>query len=255
MKQLFFAVAAFALMACGSQPKAEQATVNPAENENLPTILREHPQLAEFTLLQQEKPEQIDLLADASKYHFFNEKDGKEVNPDLFKVENGVINMDGEAGGYFMVDGDYKNYYLRCQVKWGSQSYGKWAQEPKNGGIQYHVPADAEDKLWPSNYEYEIMVGAIGELWTGRPFTTTNDTLRLGGSYFRVYATDKTQEKADSVWNVCEMICFDNKIEHYINGVKVLEATVPEEENHGKFNLQYEYTDIQYKDLVMIPLK
>lgn len=257
MKKLFFILASAALVACGGNSAKQAEVTDPAQNENLPAVLREHPLLSEFTCLQQEEPVQMQLFAnptDTTAFHFFDEKNGRTTSTDMFRIEDGVVRMDGENGGYIMADQEFSNFYLRVQIKWGDKSYGTWAEKPKNGGIQFGLKP-TEDKLWPDNYEYEIMEEAIGELWTGRPFETPNDTVHLGPTYCRVFCSDKTLEKPANEWNTLELICFDNKVEHYLNGTKVLEATVPEGMNQGKLLLQYEYTDIYYKDCVLIPLK
>ena len=116
MKKTLLLLAVAALASCGQKKEAAAPVAyNPAEDESLPTILREHPQLSEFTLLQEENAVQCSLFAENSgvKYHFFDEKNGLEVDPNLFRIENGVVRMDGENGGYVMTDQGFSNFYWR----------------------------------------------------------------------------------------------------------------------------------------------
>ncbi|MDR3266864.1 MAG: DUF1080 domain-containing protein, partial [Tannerella sp.] len=55
-------------------------------------------------------------------------------------------------------------------------------------------------------------------------------------------------------WNTIEVICIDDKSEHYVNGHLVNQAenlSVTE----GKILLQLEYAEVFYKTVELLPLK
>jgi hypothetical protein len=87
---------------------------------------------------------------------------------EIFKVvvEDGrpAIYVNGKTWGSLVHKGDFRDYHLRLQYKWGK---GRWApretQAPNNGLLYHsHGAPGAVWGTWSQAVEFEIMTGSIG---------------------------------------------------------------------------------------------
>jgi hypothetical protein len=179
------------------------------------------------------------------------------VNNDVekaFKVENGLIHLAGESMGYVCTKESYKNYYLRVVFRWGDKRYPPRENQRRDSGILYHFPVDAKDEIWPKSVECQIQEEDCGDYWlVGGATADSPNENQMHGTMKRIVRTANFENPGQK-WNTIEVICFDNKSEHYVNGHLVNQA-----ENlsidEGKILLQLECAEIFYKSVELLPLK
>jgi hypothetical protein len=237
----------FILFSC-TQKKQETAVVQ----QDIPVILQEHPDKALFTKLTDGPAELIPLFngMDLSGWYTFTEKGG--VNNDVekeFQVEDGILHFNGEPMGYLCTNDSYKDYYLRVVFRWGEKKYPPRLDSPRDSGILYHFPEDAENKVWPTSIECQVQENDCGDYFLvgGATADSPNGT---GGRFIRT----ANYENPNPEWNTIEVICLDDKSEHYVNGHLVNQAynlSVCE----GRILLQAEASEIYYKSVELLPLK
>ncbi len=208
------------------------------------------------------------------------------LNKDEFGVfsvveENGkpVLRISGEIYGCVATKAEFENYHLKLQVKWGDIKWHPRKQLLKDSGVLYHSigPHGAESwRSWMLSQEFQVMQGHMGDFWSqansaidiraylpeyimnpvadkSQPF------LALGrGEEVQGYCMRSTNfEKPHGEWNELELICFENKSIHIVNGevVMILRNSryvvdgkkIPM--NKGKIQLQSEAAEVFYKNI------
>lgn len=204
--------------------------------------------------------------------------------------ENGetVLKISGEIYGCLISKKDYENYHLKLQVKWGSKIWEPRKKKLKDSGICYHsIGKNGADywRSWMLSQEFQIMEGHIGDYWNianaaidikafipegvmssiaseKQPFIGIGTG--SGNPGFCMRSADYESPVED--WTTVELICFEDKSLHIVNGhvVMILQnsryvvdgKSVPLVK--GKIQLQSEaaevfYKDIQIKDIPSMP--
>ena len=187
----------------------------------------------------------------ASGTSLFNERNldnwkpylgNSDVDPaTVWSVQDGVLRCEGKPSGYIRTTEDYSNYKLH--VEW------RWPEKPSNSGVLLHM--SEPDKIWPKAIEAQLMNQNAGDFYVigGTDFKEHKD--KKGR---RVPKINDTCEKEPGQWNAYDIICRDNTIELYVNGVlqnKATETTV----NSGKICLQSEGSPIEFRNIKLEPLK
>lgn len=164
-------------------------------------------------------------LTNASDWRGYN----MDSLPSNWSIENGLISCFGEAGD---VGGDiisretYDNFELEFEWK---------ISEGGNSGVFYHV---VEDTIYHSPYqtgpEYQVM----DDLGFEEPM---EDWQMAGANYAMHVANDKKKLMPVGEWNTAKIIFDDGKVEHWLNGEKVVEFDKFTEDwlkrrNSGKWN-------------------
>ncbi|MDR0385185.1 MAG: DUF1080 domain-containing protein [Prevotellaceae bacterium] len=223
----------------------------------VPEILKGHKDKALFTKIKNK--------AKVTPIHIYNGKnlDGwytwskYGVNNDVekaFNVEDGLIHLAGKSMGYICTKESYKNYYLKVVFRWGEKKYPPRLDQRRDSGILYHFPASVKDKIWPQSIECQIQEQDCGDYWCvdGATADSPNKS-EMHGNMKRIIRTDN-YENPGQEWNTVEVICIDDKSEHYVNGHLVNHA-----ENlsltEGKILLQLECAEIFYRTVELLPLK
>ena len=144
-------------------------------------------------------------------WNLFVEKSDADPK-DVFKVQDGVIRIEGLPMGYMYTREQYDNFKLH--VEW------RWVGKPSNSGVFLFVQ-DGE-KTWPNAIECQLCAGDAG------------DFVLLGGSdiaEFRLQPGEtrpafpvvkkkrESSEKNAGEWNEMEITCRDGNIEVVVNGV------------------------------------
>jgi hypothetical protein len=223
----------------------------------IPAILKEHKDKALFTKLNESPVEFISLFngKDLSGWYTYTEKYGKNKDVDnTFRIEEGILHFDGENMGYISTNDSYKNYYLRVVFHWGEKKYEPRLNAPRDSGVLYHFSEGVEDSLWPTSIECQIQENDCGDYYlVGGTGAESPNSSNQEGTQGRIIRT-ANHENPNPEWNTIEVICFDDKSEHYVNGHLVNEAynlSVSE----GKILLQVEGAEIYYKSVELLPLK
>ena len=202
---------------------------------------------------------------------------------DVFTVieENNrpVLRISGEIYGCVVTKEEYANYHLRLKVKWGDKKWHPRKNKLKDSGILYHSigPHGAESwRSWMLSQEFQIMQGHFGDFWSQA--NSAIDIRAFIPEYIMNPVADKSQpflamgegesvrgycmrsanyEYPEGEWNSMELICFENKSLHIVNGQVVMilrnSRYVKDGESipmkKGKIQLQSEATEIFYKDI------
>ncbi|MEM8508402.1 MAG: DUF1080 domain-containing protein [Bacteroidota bacterium] len=206
-------------------------------------------------------------------------------------IENDtVIAISGEIYGCLITKEAYKNYHLQLQYKWGDRKWEPRKQLLKDSGVLYHsIGAMGADywRSWMLSQEFQVMEGHTGDYFIqGQPqvgvssmdiraYTPefvipalaheSQDYLTVGyDEEVKYYCMRKgNYEKPNDEWNTIELICYEGKSLHILNGevVMVLKnsrykdgsgKTIPLIE--GKIQLQSEAAEVFYKDIRITPL-
>jgi hypothetical protein len=218
------------------------------------------------------------------------DENGQEISPvgynkdekHVFSVsETGgqlVLRISGEIYGCIFTKQEYGNYHLKLQVKWGTLMFGPRVGKLKDSGILYNSTGEAGVDYWRSwmlSQEFQIMQGHMGDYWSigsssidirayqseGKMDCIANEKqtfLSFGaGSQDGMCIRNGYYEKPDGEWNTIELISFEGKNLHIVNGhvVMVLKNSRYVENGKsipmikGKIQLQSEGSEVFYKDI------
>jgi hypothetical protein len=141
-------------------------------------------------------------------WHLFNSK--APVNN--WKVENGAMVCLGAAkdahGGDLVSDMTYDNFELSWEWK---------VDKGSNSGVMYHVVEDAKyEAPYQTGPEYQI-IDDIG-------FPQKLETWQMAGAdYAMTVPNEKKKLKPVGEWNTSKISYNKGKVEHWLNGEKILE--------------------------------
>lgn len=140
-----------------------------------------------------------------------------EENPDSFKVEDGMIVVDGPRAHLFydgpVADADFTNFHFRAEV---------YTHPQANSGIFFHTQPQASD--WP-RVGYEAQVNA-----------THGNRIKTGSVYGVSNVLD-TPPHEDMEWFVYEIIVRGDRIVTKVNGEVTMDYTEREEDIEGQRRL------------------
>jgi hypothetical protein len=146
---------------------------------------------------------------------------GKSSPGEAWKVENGVLHLDGaskkegKGGGDLVTNDEFENFHLKLE----------WKISPKgNSGIIFYVQDDIAK--YPSTYnsgpEYQV-------LDNGTPITPGHSDAKLythrAGDLYDLLAS-KEAVKVAGEWNAVEIVANKGKLDFYMNGVHSLSTTM-----------------------------
>jgi hypothetical protein len=141
-------------------------------------------------------------------WHGFN-KTGEVKN---WIVEDGALEClgaaNGDSGGDIVSDQEFGNFELKWEWK---------VNKGCNSGVMYHV---VENKKYKAPYEtgpeYQIIddIGFPGKL---------EEWQKAGADYAMTLPNDKKKLKPVGEWNTSRIIYNNGKVEHWLNGEKILE--------------------------------
>ena len=201
----------------------------------------------------------------------------------IFKVvqEDGrpALYVNGKTWGSLVHKGDFRDYHLRLQYKWGP---GRWAPRetlPPNNGLLYHSHGapGAVFGTWSRSMEFEIMQGSVGMVVrVGDPVSATvsavddpsliEPKLRFapGGRDVTVATPNWNveaavdAEKPPGEWNTLDLYVLGDRAIHVVNGVPVMEVRGIRAEGqpltHGAIQLQSEGAETFFRDIVLEPI-
>lgn len=197
----------------------------------------------------------------------------------MFTVENGMIHTYAQdvAGSpqqqaYIQTDGDYANYRLSLEYKWGDKKFPPRMDLVRDAGVVYHNYGD-NPLNWPRGVEAQIEEGDTGDLWGISARATSTilaETLRYApaaqggqpvtvgtfGSFERI--RHGALNEMPGQWNTLEIIVKGDTATHIVNGFVNLRAWDFRQRDaagnwvrldHGKISLQAEFAEIYYRNI------
>lgn len=183
---------------------------------------------------------------DLSAWTFYLQ-DPKAKMDDVWSIRDGVLVCKGKPAGYLRTKEEFGNYMLTLQWRWPKGSKGG------NSGVLVHTTG--EDKIWPKSIESQLHSGDAGDFWVigGTDIDVPNEAQRKKGRR-HLNLTDDS-EKPIGEWNTMQIICQNrNEIVVTVNGELVNHATNCTE-TKGAICLQSEGAEVQFRNIVLKPLK
>jgi hypothetical protein len=221
------------------------------------------------------------------------DKDGKPMQPigfnkpgyDVFTVieENNepVLRISGEIYGCVVTKKEYSNFHLSLKVKWGDKKWDPRKKLLKDSGILYYSVGEIGNDYWRSwmlSQEFQIMEGHMGDFWSqmnsaidirayipeGEMMNSVADESQpfipfgeVGGGVSGFCMRSANYENKPGEWNTIELICFQGKSLHIVNGHVVMilansrqiidAKSIPLVK--GKIQIQSEAAEVFYKDV------
>ena len=210
------------------------------------------------------------------------------LNADKFGVfsvamenDEPVLKISGEIYGCLITKKEYDNYHLRLMVNWGEAVFPPRLSKGKDSGILYHSFGEHGADFWRSwmfGHEFQVMRGRTGDYWTIGPTAMAaraipeewimNFVANENYPFLEVVDADKKygyclrssdEESNEGEWTLLELICFEDKSLHIVNGevVMVLRNSRNRQAgkdvllDRGKIQLQSEAAEVYYKAIEM----
>ncbi|MCU0354174.1 MAG: DUF1080 domain-containing protein [Cytophagales bacterium] len=210
---LGFVTAGLCLAGCDSSKTQDTATDTTAAMTDTSSMATDAT-AAMNTLSEEEKTQGFRLLFDGTTtngWHSYNKGDTVIG----WRVEDGVLMTPGKTGADLVTDEEFENFELRFD----------WNVEPKgNSGLIYKV---IEDKKYPNSYEtgpeYQIIDdnGYPPYMDNGKE-VKINDKQKSGANY-DMQAPSAFKANTPGEWNEGKLVINNNRVEHWLNGEKVVE--------------------------------
>jgi hypothetical protein len=195
--------------------------------------------------------------------------------------ENGepVLRISGEIYGCVFTKQEFENYHLKLKVRWGEKKWEPRKSKLKDSGLLYHSIGECGIDYWRSwmlGQEFQVMEGHMGDYWSiansaidikaylpegiMNPIANTKQAflpLGTGTGLDGFCLREENYESAPGNWTKLELICFDGKSLHIVNGhvVMVLQNSRYIENGKslklekGKIQLQSEAAEVFFKDI------
>jgi hypothetical protein len=179
------------------------------------------------TLTDKEKKDGWKLLFDGKTTKGWRKFKGKEM-PDKWKVVDGALVFlpkGGKTGGDIVTRDQYANFDLLIDWK---------ISEGGNSGIMYRV-SEEKDAPFFTGPEYQLLDNA--------KHSDGKNPKTCAASCYALYAPKKDVTKPVGEWNHTRLLVNGNHVEHWLNGVKVVEYDLGSED----WNKRVE--DSKFKDM------
>lgn len=160
--------------------------------------------------------------------------------PVKYKIENNEILFEGNQTGYFRTKKSYSDYKLHAEWKWPEKN------EKGNSGILIHT--QKPDSVWPSCLQVQLKNGSAGD-FIGMNNVSVKET--RGKAKETAAKLMASSEFPEGIWNSCDVICKNDSIEVFVNGILQNKGT---ECNFtgGTIGFQLEGKPIAFRNLFLI---
>ncbi len=159
------------------------------------------------TLTDQEIAEGWKLLFNGNDMSLWKLYNGGD--PTGWKVEDGIMKNSGvgsDFGGDIITRDQYRNFELSLEWKIGAKS---------NSGVFYHVQEGVAQAIYQTGPEYQMI--------DDKGWPDPLDTHQLSGANYGMHAPVNAVVKPIDEWNSTRIIVSNPHVEHWLNGVKVVE--------------------------------
>ena len=192
-----------------------------------------------------------------------------------------AIRISGETYGALISQGEYENYHLRFQFRWGTRRWPPRPEQPRDTGCCYHSvgPLGASYGFWMRSFEFQIQEGDVGDFYSlagvivdvaATPTDVTNpkSDLRYAPAAPTMLGTTRRVIKAATVersvgeWNTLDLYCLGQTSVHVVNGrtqvmLSGLRQKVDDREvplTRGKLQFQSEAAEVFFRAMAIRPI-
>ena len=196
-----------------------------------------------------------------------------------------ILRISGETYGALISKSEFENFHLKLKVRWGNIKWNPRKDKLMDSGICYFAQGDPGVDYWRTwmlSQEMQIMEGHLGDYWNiahsaidikayipeGSMCAVASEKASFisvgtgtGNTGFVMRQSDYEKPKGD--WNEIELICYQGKSIHIVNGHVVmilqhsryhtLQGDFPL--TRGKLQIQSEGCEVYYKELKIKELK
>ena len=133
-------------------------------------------------------------------------KDKTIAPTDVFKMEDGLLQITGISSGYLRTKKSYTNFEL--STEW------RWTKTLGNSGVLVHI--QPKDTVWPQCYQVQQKASDAGDIicMNGLWAKECTDSVK-----FTVKKLQSSNEKPLGEWNLIKVICKDKTLKVFVNGV------------------------------------
>ncbi|HEX8602973.1 MAG TPA: DUF1080 domain-containing protein [Pseudoduganella sp.] len=198
----------------------------------------------------------------------------------VFSVVDGMLRVSGEEWGAVNTVGEYGNFHLKFDFKWGEKKWFPRLDAPRDSGVLYYAvgPEGAQSGHWMRSHEFQLQEGDCADYHSLDGVTVdahVGDANQGDWKFYRYEPSlpERTglaarilkkgnYEKPSGQWNTMEVIADGKTLIHIVNGHEVLRVTNSLQKvdgkmvplARGKFSIQSEgaeafYRNIQVKQL------
>lgn len=223
---------------------------------------------------------------DLTGFYTYTKKHGYADPEKVFTVHDGLVHVSGQDFGGFVTCGNYSNYHLIVEWKWGEKTWPPRVDKARDSGILLHCvgPDGAAGGQWMESQECQIIEGGCGDfiMVGGKARPKLSCEVRRGADrqlYYEKGGEKVTRDQArynwwgrdpgwkDVIgfrgsrdvenpageWNRMEVICDGDKITNIVNGY-VVNAGTESSLTEGKILFQSEGAEIFFRKVEVRPL-
>ncbi len=184
----------------------------------------------------------------------------KDKDPNIapsFIVRNNLLVSMGDPRGHLITDAIYQDYRLEVSYR--------FAGKPGNCGVLVHASTPrALYDMFPKSMEVQMQHKDAGDFWCIEEDITVPDMEnRRGpketwgvsaGKARRIKNLTDDSEKPLGEWNTMIIECYKSNVKVWVNGTLVNEGTNCTA-NKGQIALQAEGSEVEFKNIVLKPIK
>ena len=155
------------------------------------------------------------IAADADWTELFNGRDltgwvtySDGSPPDSWRVADGAIRLRRDGGGDIRTVDTYSDFELEFDWK---------IQEGGNSGVIYRAQSGQQES-WHSGPEYQIL--------DDDGHSNGNQDITSAAAIYNIAAPQNKTLKPVGEWNTARIVARGNRLEHWLNGVKVVQAEI-----------------------------
>jgi 3-keto-disaccharide hydrolase len=223
---------------------------------------------------------------DLTGFYTYTKKHAYEDPERVFTVHDGMIHVSGKDFGGFATSGNFGDYHLIVEWKWGEKTWPPRVGKARDSGILLHCvgPDGAAGGQWMQSHECQIIEGGCGDfiMVGGKSRPSLTCETRTGPDkqlYFEKGGKPVTRdqgrynwwgrdpgwkdqlgfrgprdvESPAGQWNTMEVICDGDSITNIVNGYVVNMGT-RSSLTEGKILFQSEGAEIFFRKIEIRPL-
>jgi hypothetical protein len=205
----------------------------------------------------------------------------------VFTVKDGLLHISGQEYGGVATCGNFGNYHLITEWKWGEKTWAPRQKASRDSGILLHCvgPDGAAGGQWMESIECQIIEGGCGDLLMvgglGKPSLTCEvrfgpdkqpyyekgaEAITRNSARYNWWGRDpswkdvlgfrgrRDVEKPAGEWNRMEVVCDGDTITNIVNGY-VVNVGTKSSATMGKIQFQSEGAEILFRKIEVRPLK